>query len=593
MAFAGCLSFLPSQLSAQDSFDNVINLPGDPVFGDSFPSRTALPPATQINLSAGGEIGGSVDLPSSSELNVSGGALEGGFNPLSGSTLNISGGSVGNAIRAGRSNSEINVFGDEFELNGVPFEGSTITLATDDILTATLLDGSVLVFSEEGGDNIADVSLIRGSVPAADLTPSVVGTVVPDSHLSLRSGQVVTITDGGVLGSTLAAVGATIDVEEGGTFGLDRSAAELVNTTVNVDGGTVDYWALLVYDGSELNLRDGVISPLEEGSIEFDLIRAQKNGVINISGGTVNTANLTAVSGTINVSGGDVRRISSGDGGVVNITGGIIEELALAAGSTFNVSGGNISRLATFGGGSIIFSGTEFFINGTPIDSLVIDEPFTITDRNFTLTGTLEDGSPLNLPIGGERLNPRFVSAANLSVILVEGAEEEVEEVVIEEPLSPAQAILDFEDISGFTVINGNSELSASDVASSGASSLEVEANGFTVVQSPELSTADLPAATNSVSVDLFVGSNQPNPFWIGAIQFYVHAPSANIFNAYVGQIELTGITQDEFTTLTFDLPSRIANALAGSHDDVQLRYALNVNRGSGPYFLDNIQFGE
>ena len=162
-----------------------------------------------------------------------------------------------------------------------------------------------------------------------------------------------------------------------------------------------------------------------------------------------------------------------------------------------------------------------------------------------------------------------------------------------QDPLSPAEAILDFEDVSGFTVINGSSDIRASDVASSGQTSLEVEGAGYSVIQSPELSTADLLPGATEVSVDLFIGSNQPNRYWVGAVQFYVHAPSAHLFNAYVGQIELTGLAQDEFSTLTFDLPQFISQRLNGSFDDVQLRFALNVNRGSGPYFFDNIQFAE
>ena len=157
----------------------------------------------------------------------------------------------------------------------------------------------------------------------------------------------------------------------------------------------------------------------------------------------------------------------------------------------------------------------------------------------------------------------------------------------------PTEAALDFEDVSGWMVINGNSDIGASDVASSGQTSLEVEGAGYSVIQSPELSTADLLPGATEVSVDLFIGSNQPNRYWVGAVQFYVHAPSAHLFNAYVGQIELTGLAQDEFSTLTFDLPQFISQRLNGSFDDVQLRFALNVNRGSGPYFFDNIQFAE
>ena len=115
----------------------------------------------------------------------------------------------------------------------------------------------------------------------------------------------------------------------------------------------------------------------------------------------------------------------------------------------------------------------------------------------------------------------------------------------------------------------------------------------YTNVQTPPLSTSEFPALTAGFSVDLFVGSQQPNRYWVGSLQTYLHAPSANIYNRYLGQTQLTNVTQGEFVTHTFSFSPQVTAALAGNLEDVQLRFVLNVNGGSGPYYLDNIQLLE
>jgi len=157
------------------------------------------------------------------------------------------------------------------------------------------------------------------------------------------------------------------------------------------------------------------------------------------------------------------------------------------------------------------------------------------------------------------------------------------------EELTPFQSALSFEDPSEFEVVFGQGGFSGEDtIVSDGNGSLQLNA-GFTNVQTPQLSTSEFPEMPAEVTVDLWVGSDQPNPYWVGALQVYVHAPSANLYNQYLGQTELTGVAQDEFVPHTFDFPPYIAAALVGDVEDVQFRFVLNTNQNSGPYFIDNI----
>jgi hypothetical protein len=125
-----------------------------------------------------------------------------------------------------------------------------------------------------------------------------------------------------------------------------------------------------------------------------------------------------------------------------------------------------------------------------------------------------------------------------------------------------------------------------------GSGSLGVSATGYTEIVSRSFNTAQLTGVTSSLSIDVFVPTKQPNPYWVGAIQLFATCPAAGIFNTYLGQGELTGLFQGEFNTVTFPtLPSNLIGAFSNPGNSCSLRVALNVNAGSGEYLLDNLAF--
>jgi hypothetical protein len=157
-------------------------------------------------------------------------------------------------------------------------------------------------------------------------------------------------------------------------------------------------------------------------------------------------------------------------------------------------------------------------------------------------------------------------------------------------PPSDVNPALSFEAGSGWNVVSGSIS-SNTEFVTDGASSLRVIPQSFTTLLSPQLNTLDLTDGATALSVDLYIGHNQPNPWWIGNLQLLFHIPSAGIYNQYVFQIQLNDTPRGQFITHQFSLPSNIVLALAAPRSDVQVRFALNANAGSGPYYFDDIQF--
>ena len=119
------------------------------------------------------------------------------------------------------------------------------------------------------------------------------------------------------------------------------------------------------------------------------------------------------------------------------------------------------------------------------------------------------------------------------------------EEIVVERnsalATSTNEAILGFEDSTAWSVTQGTiPPPTPSSEHTEGAFSLAVNPSGYGVLASPPF--AVLSGLTGAISYDLFVPSAQANPYWFGATQLYVNCPSRNIFNAFVGQVELTGL---------------------------------------------------
>ncbi len=157
---------------------------------------------------------------------------------------------------------------------------------------------------------------------------------------------------------------------------------------------------------------------------------------------------------------------------------------------------------------------------------------------------------------------------------------------------SSQEAVLGFEELEAWTTMQGSISVDGtSATATEGASSLAVKPAGFGVITSRPFSVRS--AITGPASFDLFVPSDQANPYWFGATQLYLNCPSRNVDNAYIGQAELTPLQTERFHTLRFPTPDWTLSALAEGCDDLSLSIALNVPWDErGTYLLDNLQLG-
>ena len=313
---------------------------------------------------------------------------------------------------------QVNISGGEFLLNGSTINNITspFTLGDGDVFTGTLEDGSPFIFSNS--DSLNGVNLIETSTPTLDTTPQIINTA--SALRSARAGETLTVQLGGALGDDFTAVGATLNVESGSV----GSGAEVANSEVNVSGGTIgnNFGAF----GGTVNISGGTVGSnfganngsevnISGGSVG-DGFDANSGSEVNISGGSVGDDFQAEFGSTVNISEGEVGIFfNAGSGSTVNISGGTVgSNFNAPSGSTVNISGGAVGSNFIAGGGSTVnisggtvgsnffalgstvnLFGTEFFLNGSLVDTLTLGEPFTIFDRgeDVVLSGVFADGT--------------------------------------------------------------------------------------------------------------------------------------------------------------------------------------------------------
>ncbi len=150
--------------------------------------------------------------------------------------------------------------------------------------------------------------------------------------------------------------------------------------------------------------------------------------------------------------------------------------------------------------------------------------------------------------------------------------------------------VMSFERPSLWSFTSGTGSKSYSLIKTHGKYAMQIQGNGYQEIKSINLQTTKL-NEKDYIKFDLFVGSNQPNPYWYGLVQLYVSCPSAYIYNQHIGQAMLDPMPLDSYNTVTIALPSNVKNALAGNHNDFSFSISINTNPGSGPYYLDNLRF--
>lgn len=184
-----------------------------------------------------------------------------------------------------------------------------------------------------------------------------------------------------------------------------------------------------------------------------------------------------------------------------------------------------------------------------------------------------------------------FVGIVGASCTRPPAAEERLVQGTHALATSTNEAILGFEDPGAWSVIQGTLPTpKTSAQRTEAAFSLAVNPSGYTVIASRPISV--LSALTGSISYDLFVPSAQANQYWFGATQLYLDCPSHNIYNAFVGQVELTGLETNRFHPMAFSIsdPATLG-ALVRGCVDLSFSIALNVPwNETGTYLLDNLQ---
>jgi hypothetical protein len=151
------------------------------------------------------------------------------------------------------------------------------------------------------------------------------------------------------------------------------------------------------------------------------------------------------------------------------------------------------------------------------------------------------------------------------------------------------QSLFGFESLEGWSSTNAALALNSTQ-HTQGCFGIDVGGGGYRTLVSAPFQTP-IAGSTQTLRLDVFVPTNPPNPYWLGAVQMYATCPSANTFNAYIGQVELTGKPLGQFSTLTFPLPAQVVTLLSGTHPDCFFSIAVNANQTPTPPVLDNLRF--
>jgi hypothetical protein len=160
----------------------------------------------------------------------------------------------------------------------------------------------------------------------------------------------------------------------------------------------------------------------------------------------------------------------------------------------------------------------------------------------------------------------------------------------ISEPDLPR--ILGLEEPTDWSITGGTIVGSSFTNSTQGNASLVVQPAGYATLTS--LPMTSIGPVNPKITLDIRLPAQQPNPNWFGAVQLFATLPSANIYNAFIGQVELTGLAVETFHTLEFTPNESLRNTLNGTtYSDLRFSIALNApTPGAGVYYIDNIQVG-
>lgn len=122
-----------------------------------------------------------------------------------------------------------------------------------------------------------------------------------------------------------------------------------------------------------------------------------------------------------------------------------------------------------------------------------------------------------------------------------------------------------------------------------GQASMQFTTAGYGLCTSPRIRCEDVAITGDELWFDVKLPKHLSNPWWVGDLSLYVEVPSANVFNAWVGRTELTGLPVDQWVTVSIAATPTLLQALGGSCADARLKFALNTSATG--VSIDNIRF--
>ena len=195
-------------------------------------------------------------------------------------------------------------------------------------------------------------------------------------------------------------------------------------TTVNVNGGTIGLSVDL--SNGALNINSGNVAI---GATGISTGFTNSNNQVTVNGGQVGGFFQLSNQTQLTLNDGQLESFGVFSGSSVTINGGRVTRFPdIFSSGVVDIHGGDIFSIRAFSGSTVNLFGTGFALDGQPIQNLVPGQEFVVSNRNVTLTGVLEDGSPietsLNTAFGGFfSNNPDGAAAdARVTVTLVPAA---------------------------------------------------------------------------------------------------------------------------------------------------------------------------
>lgn len=123
----------------------------------------------------------------------------------------------------------------------------------------------------------------------------------------------------------------------------------------------------------------------------------------------------------------------------------------------------------------------------------------------------------------------------------------------------------------------------SSSMATQGASSLSVVAQGYTEVASVPIAGIANPKPAAELKVQL------PQTVSWGDARLIVQVPSAGQYWRDLGSVQLSGKSAGVWHTLKYTIPADVQSAMAAASGDLTFRLALNVPSGLGAFLIDDL----